>query len=189
MTIQLIALGVVILLFVLREAREIWIALDDSRIRANLIYPDQSIKRHVVKVTSRAGRASSVTIKGKTYRVVPERIYRTGLWRVPTSYYVTGKTTPLELTENPGDISATDYYQAVENNITEGLLRFFQKPLLTPEVSLLILGILIAGGIGYLWWDGQQQFTQVMQILDPTGTGVGAGFGGGGQTPTLPNDF
>ncbi len=181
--IQIVPLVLLLLVFAWKEGREIRMALDPKRMRANVLYRDGHITRHVVKIMIE-GKAARFKIGGKTYRVVPELVYRTGLWRVPTSYYVVGTITPLDLGGKAavGTYTAEDYHQATEHHVVEGLLNAFKTGILTPETTLILMALLIVGVGGGLWYTFGQRFDELTLLIHGATTE-----GGGGAT--LPNEI
>lgn len=166
MDIQTIVILVVSAFVLLYFARDIWIALDESRIRANIRYRDGRIKRYNVKKQSGKG-GERFTIKSHTYHVEPDAVYRVGIFRVPTSYYNAEKSRPIFFQEK-GEGSSTDYKDAAEHHVIEGLLRAFNPPKISPEMSLMLVALLIVGGIGYLWWDLSQELELIKEHLQLT---------------------
>lgn len=186
--LQLVPVVLLVLLLIGKEVREIRVSLDNNRIRANVLYRDGHVTRHIVKKTNHGKGGERFTLADKTYRVIPDLVYRTGLWRVPTAYYIAGRMTPIDLLDVKSEkYTAEDYNVATEHHVVEGLLTAFRDSVLTPEMSLILLGLVVLGASGGVYYVLNGRFDELVLLLEAT-TGGATLPQGGGTTPTLPGN-
>jgi hypothetical protein len=130
---------------------KVWITSKDKRQRAK-----------IAKIVS-----GKVTIGGHTYNVETDRVYYTGMYRIPTAHYVEGAFEPYDILEGAvsSKISSEDYHDAVESHVANDILKAFDKPTISTTTSLVILLIVMVGGLGWIIYDHGQKLSDIATMI------------------------
>lgn len=149
-----------VVLYLLWELYGIWLDTRPYKIKA--VFFDESKRVMIARVnlnsngktfSMSSGMGSGKNRKGK-YHVVESCIYRTGLWRVPTSYYKLGDADPIDQIKlaSASTLTAQDFHEATEAHVAQDIIESFSQPMFTITTSMMIvIGVVaIANAILYV---------------------------------------
>lgn len=145
-----------VVMYVLWEIYGVWLDTRPNKMKA--VFFDGSRRVRVARVDlNHDGKSFNVKgtkgRKGK-YHVVESAIYRTGLWRVPTSYYKWGFADPIDQLElaSMSSKTADEYHEATEAHVARDIIETFSSPMITITSSMLIViaTVAIANAIVYI---------------------------------------
>ena len=138
-------------------------ALRQDRLRIFIIDASRTIKRSTVKYAD-----NIFTIGERTYTVDPDRIYKTGLFRIPTAFYVQDDIEPKDFLDPKArsKFSAKEFNERTTNHIVKDIIAAFQEPFLSPTMSFILVAVAVVGGIGFLWWDLGGKLKEIIELLN-----------------------
>lgn len=131
---------------------------------------DQNKQVSVHRVTLDPTR-KSFRIKGDKpvtkYMVVESAVVRTGMFRVPTSYYIHGRVEPINLLEMRAEssFSAVEFEEATEAHVAQDIISAFSNPALTPTTTMLLLVLVMVVALGFVWYDLSESLTAISDVL------------------------
>jgi hypothetical protein len=155
--------------------KRVYLPLRPGYIVAEILDATGDVKRYNKRV-----RNDEFTHEGHTYEVIANTdkamfVYRTGMFRRPTSFYVVGCSIPKDWRENLPEISEiTSSWvrnEQKENRIAKELADAFKRTGIDATQSLMLIIIVVIGGIGYLWYTQNQNFEKLTELIQKTGGG------------------
>lgn len=163
--------GALIAVYLGLQGWEIWQDLRPNRMRAVFV----DAKRQVTAVRVTIGGSGKDFVHGdKKYNIVDSAVYRVGRFRVPTCYYRADRREPISLWDlrAESDITAADFKEATEAHVARDIINAFDTPLLSPTMSLMLIGLAIAAVLFFV-------YSKLNGRLDEIATAVGVVSNGG----------
>lgn len=160
-------LGVVLLVVAYFAYRELRVVIDDDYVRVNVVHPGKYVRKALVKKTpDRPYPTFRLKDDRTAYQVPDDHIYRTGLFHSPTLYYQYGKRMPIMLETGKSEKEdAFDLKTAQTNQVTAQLLDAFKQQIMSPDMMFILTLLAIGGAAALLWYTGDQQHQQLMELL------------------------
>lgn len=151
--------GVMILIpvaFLANFALNIWQDTRPDKMRAVYVNSNKQIESRRVTVDAN-GKTFKMSVGGKNtkYKIEPVAVVRSGMFRIPTSYYVLGRTEPLNLLEMRAEdsIASDDFHEATEAHVARDIIEAFTDSIITPATTMMILVVIIVAVMGLIWYD------------------------------------
>lgn len=137
-----------------------------GRMRAVFIDSNKSITAKMVTLQDN-GKSFRIKNQRAKYQVVAAAVARSGMFRIPTSYYIQGNTEPLNLLTMKAEVSllATDFEEATETHVAADIIDKFSDPILTPLTGLIIVIIVVIIAVGASWNDISGDVTEIQDAL------------------------
>ncbi len=156
-----------VLLYLLWEGYGIYQDTRPNRMKAVFINDARQIK--VIRVTvGEDGKTFSVAGKIETkYHVQEQCIYRGGMFRVPTSYYVVGQADPINIKSVSSESSQTAeaFHEATEAHVARDIIKSFEQPLVTITTSMIITLAVVVIANAYIFIQLKQQLDSIQNVL------------------------
>jgi hypothetical protein len=154
--------------------RDILASLDENKLRVFILDRFDHFHRHYV-TKKNVGKSAFAPIKNVDYEVVTKRVYRMGIFRVPTSFYEEGKKRPLSMRAEQEETDAydgTDFQVVRKHRFVEQLISAFRRQAVSADMALmLIIGSVAVTGIAVYYMIGQKldEINSVLRVLQNGG--------------------
>lgn len=110
-----------------------------NRFRAVFTNESKQIIPRVLKLASKSETFTNVKGVPGTYKLMRGRIYTTGGYKMPTSYYVVGQDTPMDMQEEvSGAVNSVRFREVAEQKVMADLLTSFKKTIIDNATALVI---------------------------------------------------
>lgn len=154
--------------FLLNFALNIWQDTRPDKMRAVWVNSNKQIESRRVTLEPN-GKAFRASVGGKKtkYKIEPAAVVRSGMFRIPTSYYVLGRSEPLNLLEMKAEdsISAEDFEEATEAHVAREIIAAFSDDFITPATTMIILVVIIGVVMGFIWYDLSADLNTIIEGL------------------------
>ena len=154
--------------FVANFALNIWKDTRPDKMR--VVYVDSSKQISSRRVTiDGTGKTFQLPVgpRKTKYKIEPAAVVRSGMFRIPTSYYVLGRSEPLNLLEMKveNSISAEDFEEATEAHVARDIIDAFSDDFLSPTTTMILLIVVVCAVMGFVWYDLSGDLTTIIEGL------------------------
>lgn len=153
--------------FLLNFALNIWQDTRPDKMRAVYVDSNKQISSRRVTLDP-GGKTFRLSIgKKMKYKIEPAAVVRSGMFRIPTSYYILGQKEPLNLLEMKAEtpISAEDFEEATEAHVAREIIAAFSDDFITPATTMIILVVIMCAVMGFIWYDLSGDLNTIIEGL------------------------
>lgn len=169
--------GFLILLIGAYKGYQMWVDLQPNTLRVRIITIEKTVLTYTIRT-----KGIEFENAGKRYRIIPDRIYRTGKLRVPTAYYKENVPDPLDLLTTPQpEIDAKSYYLAIYAHVARDIILAFTESLSQMQLFIILIVLMLLGFGAVYWTLGNKidDLATIVQTLIPTPTSTPPPINGG----------
>jgi len=167
MEIQLLVSGALVFLIVAYFGYAfIWKPLRPGYLRVYILGKSDDIKPRSVKTIYENG-GSTVSVNQQKYNVDSDVVYRMGLFRIPTSFYVEGISAPLNLRDFKArsGITAHDFHEATESHVISEAMKFFKEQRISADMAFGMILLAVVGSAGVVYYLLNKKLDAILQAM------------------------
>lgn len=163
---QYLTVGIAILGLLLYFAWDIYKSLSPHYLKVYIAYSSLDIRKATKKIKVESG-VETIIVNKEKYVVDNSRMYRTGLFRCPTSFYVAGCAEPISLLnfKELSKVSSIDYHEATENHVVSQVIKAFKENFIPQDVGFSLIFIVMAAGFAGLYYMLNKKLDLIVEML------------------------
>lgn len=106
------------------------------------------------------------------YYITPKATYKSGRFKIGTCYYVRNNSAPIvfEDLKLDTDLTAQEVFIRQENNVAQQIINTIKPQLLSPAMLLIIIGLMILGSSGFVYWKLNTPLKEIHTAVVPVET-------------------